>query len=44
MRDIAETSLNRLVTVAYLKKHPNCSVEKGLLKKLQESTCVGVAF
>ena len=37
VRDIAETSLNRFVTVAYLKKQPpDCSVEKGIPKNFTE--------
>ena len=45
VRDIAETSLNRLLLFLILKSsHRSCSVEKVFLKILQENTCVGVSF
>ena len=43
VRDIAETSLNRFVTVAYLKKQPP-ELKQVFLKILKERTCVEVAF
>ena len=45
LRDIAETSLNRFVTVAYLKKQSReLFVEKNVLKNFTGKSCVGVSF